>query len=71
MEELQMYDKASADQERFFKQLFDGAQGSIIDLSAVPTGNALQPGQIGSFGSDIYIYTPTGRKIKLSGSSWS
>ena len=71
MEELQLYDKATPDQERFFKQLFDQAQGTLIVLSAVPTGNALQAGQWGTFGTDIYCVTPAGVKIKLTGSSWS
>lgn len=71
MEELQLPDKTTPDMERFYKQLFDQAQGSLITLRAVPTGDALNPGQWGTFGTDIYCVTPAGVKIKLTGSSWS
>lgn len=72
MEELQLPDKTTPDMERFFKQLFGAAQGSLIELRSVPTGNALLPGQTGVYGTDIYIVTPgSGTKIKLTGSSWS
>jgi len=71
MEELQLPDKVTPDMERFYKQLFEGAQGSLIVLSAVPTGNTLLAGQWGTFGTDIYCVTPGGTKIKLAGTSWS
>lgn len=71
MEELQLPDKTTPDLERFFKQLFGGAQGSLIVLSDVPTGDALKAGQWGTTGTDIYLVTPNGVKIRLHGTSWT
>lgn len=71
MEQLQIPDKTPKDVERFYRQMFDSAQGVILDLDAVPTGDALQAGQIGRFGTDIYLVSNNGTKVKLSGSSWS
>lgn len=71
MEPLPIPKGTSTDLETFFRNIFAGAQGSLITLPAVPTGNALQPGQAGVFGTDIYFNTPDGVKIKVTGSSWS
>lgn len=54
-----------------FKRIFDGAQGNIISLDGVPTGDMLKPNQIGYYGNDIYWCTSNGTKIKLSGSAWT
>ena len=71
MQELQVPDKTPIDVERFYKQLFDGAQGSIIELTAIPTGDALQAGQIGHYNNVIYLVTPGGTKLKSTWTTWS
>lgn len=61
---------SSPGDEAFFTKLFGLAQGSILQLSA-DSGEELQPGQIGYFGTKVYIFTQDGGRIVLSGSSWS
>jgi len=70
MEPLVIPKDTSIDMQTFMRQLFEGAQGSIIKLPAVPTGDELKAGQIGYFGTNIYIITPDGARIKLSGSAF-
>jgi hypothetical protein len=71
MEKLQLPTGTTQDEERFYQQVFDNALGKIIDLDSVPTGDTLLAGQIGVNGTDVYLITPKGTKIKLSGSSWA
>lgn len=71
MEPLPIPKGTSTDLETFFRNIFAGAQGSLIELPSAPTGDALKPSQVGFFGTDIYFNTPSGTKIKLTGSSWS
>ena len=72
MEQLQLPDKTTPDQERFYRQLLEGALGQIIELDAVPTGDALQAGEIGYHNGVVYAVTPDGgNKIKWSVTSWS
>lgn len=71
MEAIPIPKGTPVDQENFYRTMFQEAQGSMIELDAVPTGSALKAGQIGYYSTDIYIVTPTGTKIKLAGTSWS
>jgi len=58
------------DTQTFYRQLFQGAQGAIIKLPAVPTGDELQAGQIGYFGTTLYIITPDGARISIAGGAF-
>lgn len=71
MESIPLPYPSSPDQSTFFNKIFEQAQGVMIALPSVPTGDMLQPNQMGFFGTDVYLVTSSGTKIKLTGSSWS
>ncbi len=70
MEPLIIPKAADLDTQTFYRQLFSAAQGQIIKLKAVPTGDELNAGQIGYFGTNLYIITPDGARIKLTGGAF-
>jgi hypothetical protein len=70
MEPLIIPKDTSVDMQTFYRQLFSSAQGSIIKLPAVPTGDELQAGQMGYFGTTLYIITPDGARISIAGGSF-
>lgn len=71
MDDIQIPEGNKPDMVNFFKKLFSGADGQFIQLESAATGNVLKPGQKGYFGTDIYIHTQNGTKIKITGASWS
>lgn len=70
MESLQIPKSADVDTQTLYRQIFSSAQGVIIKLPAVPTGDELNAGQIGYFGTTLYIITPDGARISIVGGAF-
>lgn len=70
MEPIPLKYPTSADDQTFFNKLFQTAQGSMIIFESAPTADQLNPGQWGTFGTDIYLKSPSGQAIKVVGSSF-